>query len=32
MQVAKYWKKEGGKIRCTLCPNMCLLQNVEWGG
>lgn len=31
MQEAKYWKKEGHAVRCTLCPNLCLLEDGKWG-
>ncbi len=31
MKVADYWKRENGNVRCTLCPNLCLLNEGEWG-
>lgn len=31
MKVADYWKRENGHVRCLLCPNLCLLNEGEWG-
>ena len=30
-QLARWWEKENGKIRCTLCPRYCRLKNKQIG-